>query len=336
MTNVQNGPLHRRRLGSAGLMSSEIGFGCMSIGSSYGAADEKESVTTVHRAIELGVTLFDTAEIYGPYLNEELLGRAVKGRRDKALLATKFGWRIEDGKAVGLDSSPARIRAAVEGSLQRLGTDCIDLVQQHRVDRKVPIEEVAATVADLAREGKVRYFGLSEAGPTTIRKAHAVFPVSTVQSEYSIWERGLEDKVIPTLRELDIGLIAFSPLGRGFLTGTAPRPDERSANDARNVDPRSSAENYDANIRLTRVIRDVAEQRGCTAGQVALAWILAKGVDIVPIPGTRRVAHLEQNLAAAAMPLAEEELAALERAIPPGSTAGPRYQPAMMAAVDMD
>lgn len=336
MTESQQATLGQRKLGSAGFTVSEIGFGCMSIGSSYGPADEDESIATVHRAIELGVTLFDTAEIYGPFRNEELLGRAVKGRRDKVMLATKFGWRFEDGKAVGLDSSPARIRAAVEGSLKRLGTDCIDLIQQHRVDRTVPIEDVAGTVADLAKEGKVRFFGLSEAGPTTIRKANAVFPVSTVQSEYSIWERGLEEKVIPTLKELGIGLIAFSPLGRGFLTGTAPRPDERSATDARNNDPRSSVENYDANIRLTQVIRDVAEARGSTPGQVALAWILAKSDSIVPIPGTRRAAHLEQNVASAGQPLTAAEVERLEAAIPAGSTAGPRYVPAMMAAVDKD
>lgn len=336
MTDSQNGALGQRKLGSAGLTVSEIGFGCMSIGSSYGPADESESIATVHRAIELGVTLFDTAEIYGPFLNEELLGRAVKGKRDKVVLATKFGWRYEDGKAVALDSSPARIRAAVEGSLKRLGTDCIDLIQQHRVDRNVPIEDVAGTVADLAKEGKVKYFGLSEAGPTTVRKANAVFPVSTVQSEYSIWERGLEDKVIPTLNELGIGLIAFSPLGRGFLTGTAPRPDERGSNDSRNIDPRSSAENYDANMRLTQVIRDVAEQRGSTPGQVALAWILAKSERIVPIPGTRRAAHLEQNVAAAAKPLTAAEVETLEAAIPAGSTVGPRYVPGMMAAVERD
>jgi len=336
VTDLKNVMTAERRLGGAGLAVSEIGFGCMSIGSAYGVADEEESISTVRRAIDLGVTLFDTAEVYGPFRNEELLGRAVKGRRDKVILATKFGWRIEDGKVVGLDSSPARIRAAVEGSLKRLGTDCIDLIQQHRVDRNVPIEDVAGTVADLAQEGKVRYFGLSEAGAKTIRKAHAEFPVSCVQSEYSIWERGLEAAIIPALRELDIGLIAFSPLGRGFLTGTAPRPSERDANDGRNIDPRASAENFDANLLLTRSIRELAAQRGSTPAQVALAWILAKGPDIVPIPGTRHSAHLEQNLAAASMPLTAGELTALEAAIPPGSTAGHRYSAALLDAIDRD
>lgn len=325
-----------RHLGGAGLAVSAIGFGCMSIGSAYGPASEEESISTVRRAIDLGVTLFDTAEVYGPYRNEELLGRAIAGHRDKVALATKFGWRIEDGKVVGLDSSPARIRAAVEGSLKRLGTDYIDLIQQHRVDRNVPIEEVAGTVADLAREGKVRYFGLSEAGAATIRKAHAEFPLSCVQSEYSVWERGIETKIISTLRELNIGLIAFSPLGRGFLTGTAPRPSERDQNDGRNIDPRASAEHYDANLLLTRAIRELAAQRGSSPGQVALAWILAKGTDIVPIPGTRRIAHLQQNLAAAAMPLTIDELTALEDAIPPGSTAGDRYNAAQLNAIDTD
>jgi aryl-alcohol dehydrogenase-like predicted oxidoreductase len=326
--------LGQRRLGSAGLRVSEIGFGCMSIGSAYGPADDAESIATVHRAIELGVTLFDTAEVYGPHRNEELLGRAIKGHRSKLVVATKFGWRIEDGKALGLDSSPARIRAAVEGSLKRLGIDCIDLIQQHRVDPNVPIEDVAGTVAELAKEGKVRFFGLSEAGPTTIRRAHAVFPVSTVQSEYSLWERTLEARVIPVLNELDIGLIAFSPLGRGFLTGTAPRPEERTAGDSRSHDPRSSTENYDANMRLTQVIRDVAQERGSSASQVALAWILAKSPHIVPIPGTRRATHLEQNLAAAAQPLTAAELERLEVALPPGSATGPRYLAPLMAMVD--
>ena len=324
----------RRRLGRAGLEVSAIGFGCMSLSSAYGSADEVESIATVHRAIDLGVTFFDTAEIYGPYHNEDLLGRATQGRRTEVVLATKFGWRLENGKNVGLDSSPARIRDAVEGSLKRLRTDYIDLIQQHRVDPKVPIEEVAGVVADLAREGKVRFFGLSEASPETIKRADSAFPVSTLQSEYSLWERGLETRILPAIRELGVGLIAFSPLGRGFLTGQAPRPDQREAGDVRAVDPRVTPENYDANMRLTEVIRSIAAERGDTASQVALAWVLAKGTDVVPIPGTRRATHLEENVDTLVRPLTAAEIQRLETNMPPGSAAGPRYTPAHSANVE--
>jgi aryl-alcohol dehydrogenase-like predicted oxidoreductase len=325
--------LAKRSVGSSGLAVGGLGFGCMSLSSAYGASADAESIATVHRAIELGVTMFDTAEVYGHHHNEQLLGQAVKGRRDKVCLATKFGWRLEDGKVHGLDSSPERIRYSVEGSLRRLDTDCIDVIYQHRVDPKVPIEEVAGTVGDLIREGKALYFGLSEAAPETIRRAHAVHPVSCLQNEYSLWERGPEAELLGFLRELGIGLVAFAPLGRGFLTGEAPRPEERTDRDQRNSDPRQAEGNFDANMRLTAAVRDVASRLGAMPAQVALAWLLTKGQDIVPIPGTRRVAHLEANVAAAEVKLDAADIALLEANLQPGATAGARYNEDLMKLV---
>lgn len=325
--------LGRAKLGGQGLEVSRIGLGCMGMSQSYGEADEAESIATLHRAIELGCTFLDTAEVYGPHTNEDLLGRALKGRRDQVEIATKFGFRIEGGKQVpGLDSRPGNIRAAVEGSLRRLGTDHVDLIYQHRVDPAVPMEEVAGTVRELIAEGKARYFGLSEAGVANIRKAHAVQPVTAVQSEYSLWERNLEADVIPTLRELGIGLVPFAPLGRGFLTGAVKRAEEYPASDFRHNDPRYQGANYDANVAAAAVVAEVASALGVKPGQVALAWVLAKGDDIVPIPGTKRRAYLEENVAAAELALSPEQIAALDAAL--AAVAGPRYQPGTMAMVD--
>jgi len=316
------------------LTVSALGLGCMGMSQSYGAADEYESMATIHRAIDLGVTFFDTAEAYGPYSNEELLGRGLKGRRGKVIIATKFGFRFEKGKIVGLDSRPEHIREAAEASLHRLDTDYIDLFYQHRVDPAVPIEDVIGTLADLVNEGKVRYIGLSEAGENTIRRAHAVHPISVLQSEYSLWERNLEPRIIPLLRELGIGLVPFSPLGRGFLTGTVKRAEEYPEDDFRRGDPRWQGAHFDANVRATAVVREMAEQKGAAPGQVALAWLLHKGDDIVPIPGTKRRRFLEENVAAAALVLSADEIERLDAALPPGSTAGPRYNERMMAYVD--
>ena len=306
----------------------------MGMSMAYGTPDDTESLATMHRAIDLGLDFFDTAEMYGPFTNEELVGRALQGRRDKVILATKFGFRIEDGKMAGTDSRPEHIREAAEGSLRRLQTDWIDLLYQHRVDPQIPIEDVAGAVADLVRAGKVRYFGLSEAGEKTIRRAHAVQPVSALQSEYSLWERNLEPVIIPLLRELTIGLVPFSPLGRGFLTGAAKRAEEYPDGDYRKGMPRLQGANYDANVKAAAIVKEVAEKRQATPGQIALAWLLSKGEDIVPIPGTKRRTYLEENIGAAAVKLTPEETAKLDRALPPEAISGPRYDQRMMALVD--
>jgi aryl-alcohol dehydrogenase-like predicted oxidoreductase len=310
----------------------------MGMSQSYGSPeerDERESIATIDRALELGCTFLDTAEVYGPFTNEELVGRALKGRRYRAVIATKFGWKIDDDKrGLALDSRPAHIREAVEGSLRRLGTDHIDLLYQHRVDPAVPIEDVVGTMADLVREGKARFLGLSEAGENTIRRAHAVHPISALQSEYSLWERNLEPRIIPLLRELGIGLVPFSPLGRGFLTGTAKRAEEYSEDDFRRGDPRYQGENFDANMRAASAVQELARRKDATPGQIALAWLLHKGDDVVPIPGTKRRKYLEENIAAVAVELNPEEMAELDRALPPEKVAGPRYNERMMATVD--
>jgi aryl-alcohol dehydrogenase-like predicted oxidoreductase len=326
--------MQTRRLGRQGLEVSALGLGCMGMSQSYGAADERESIATIHRALELGLNFFDTAEAYGLYVNEELLGRALKGRRDQAIIATKFGFRLGDGEEAGLDSRPEHIRQVAEASLRRLGTDYIDLFYQHRVDPEVPIEEVAGTVADLVRQGKVRFFGLSEAGESNIRRAHAVYPISALQSEYSLWERNLEPCLIPLLRQLGIGLVPFAPLGRGFLAGTARRAEEYPEDDFRRGDPRFQGRNYDANMEAASVVRKVAANKGATPAQVALAWLLHKGQDIVPIPGAKRRSHLEENIGAVSLVLSADEVEMLDGAMPPGSTAGPRYSAERMATVD--
>ena len=326
--------LPTRKLGGQGLEVSAIGLGCMGMSQFYGTPDEAESIATLYRSIELGCTFLDTAEVYGPYANEELLGRALGARRAQVTIATKFGFVIKDGKNVGVDSSPTRIREAVHASLQRLRTDHIDLLYQHRVDRKVPIEVVAQTVAELIREGKVRFFGLSEAGVTNIRKAHAVHPVSALQSEYSLWERNLEQDVIPVLAELNIGLVPFSPLGRGFLTGTVKRAEDYPEDDYRRRDPRYQGSNYDANVAAAQTVRDIASAKHAKPGQIALAWLLHKGPSIVPIPGTKRRTYLEENIAAAAISLSPADMKALDDALAPNKVSGPRYGAAAMAMID--
>lgn len=318
--------LGKRKLGRQGLEVSTIGLGCMGMSHAYGTPDDTESIATLHRAIDLGCTFLDTAEIYGPFANEELLGRALAGRRDEVTLATKFGFLIDDGKAAGTDSRPAHIREVVDASLKRLRTDRIDLLYQHRVDPAVPIEDVAGTVKDLIAAGKVLHFGLSEAGEDVIRRAHAVQPVSALQSEYSIWERNLEVRILPVLRELGIGLVPFSPLGRGFLTGLAKRADEYGERDFRaSQDPRFQPENFDANQRIAARVAEIAAARGATAAQVALAWVLHAGGDVVPIPGTKRRTYLEANLAAADLALTPDELARLDAVLDEIGVSGARY-----------
>ena len=326
--------LPTRHLGQQGLEVSALGLGCMGMSQSYGPPDDKESIATLHRALELGVTFLDTAEAYGPFTNEELLGRALEGRRDRVVLATKFGFRFQGNQLTGTDSRPEHVREVAEASLGRLRTDRIDLLYQHRVDPGVPIEDVVGAMARLVEEGKVRFLGLSEAGEATIRRAHAVHPVSALQSEYSLWERNLERDVLPVLRELGIGLVPFSPLGRGFLTGTAKRAEEYPEGDYRRGDPRFQGENFDANMRAASVVRDVAVRHEATPSQVALAWLLHKGDDIAPIPGTKRRRYLEENVASGSLTLDRADIEILDRALPPETVAGPRYNERMMAFID--
>lgn len=326
--------LKKRKLGRQGLEVSELGLGCMGMSQSYGTPDDAESIATIHRAIDLGVTLFDTAEMYGPYTNEELLGKALKGKRDKVVIATKFGYKLVGGKVEGITSQPDHIRTVVNESLKRLGVDYIDLLYQHRVDPHVPIEEVVVVMAEFVKAGKVRYLGLSEAGEETIRRAHKTHPISALKSEYSLWERNLEPRIIPLLRELGIGLVPFSPLGRGFLTGTVKRAEEYPEGDFRRTDPRLQGANFDANVRAVAVVRKMAERKGATPSQVALAWVLGQGEDIVPIPGTKRRSYLEENIAAADIVLTAEELKELSEALPPGFTTGESYSPTSLRFID--
>lgn len=326
--------LKTRKLGGQGLAVSEIGLGCMGMSQSYGPADEAESIATLHQAIALGCTFLDTAEVYGPFRNEELLGRALAGRRHEVVIATKFGFWIADGKPAGTDSRPEHIREVVDASLRRLQTDHIDLLYQHRVDPEVPIEEVAGAVKALITAGKVRFFGLSEAGAKTIRRAHAVQPVSALQSEYSLWERNLEPEIIPLLQKLGIGLVPFSPLGRGFLTGTAKRVEDYPDGDFRRNDPRFQGENFARNMQAADTVRHIADRQGAKPGQVALAWLLHKAPDVVPIPGSKSRHHLEENVAAAQIQLSAEEMRHLDEALRPEAVSGPRYGAAMMAMID--
>lgn len=326
--------LHRRRLGNQGLEVGAIGLGCMGMSQSYGPADESESIATLHRAIELGCDFFDTAENYGPFTNEALLGRAFKDRREKVVIATKFGSRFDGDKIIGMDSRPENIVRVVEGCLRRLQTDHIDVLYQHRLDRTVPIEEVAGTVGDLVKQGKVRYFGLSEVGVAKLRSAHAVHPVSALQSEYSLWERNLEPEIIPVLRELGIGLVPFCPLGRGFLAGGVKRAEEYPEGDTRRIDPRYQGQNYSANVKATQILFDIAASKGVKPGQIALAWLLHKGDDIVPIPGTKRRTFLEENVAAAAIRLNAAEMQKLDASLVTGTVSGNRYADWIMATID--
>jgi len=332
--------LTKRSLGTQGLNVSSIGLGLMGMSQSYGAPeerDERESIATIRRAIELGCTFLDTAEVYGPYVNEELLARALKEigvARESVTIATKFGFRFENGTIAGIDSSPANVRKAVEGSLRRLNTDYIDLYYQHRVDKAVPIEDTVGAMADLVREGKVRYLGLSEAGEQTIRRAHAVHPITALQSEYSLWERNLEPDIIPALRDLGIGLVAFSPLGKGFLTGKIDESTTFDSTDFRNTVPRFTPENRKANLSLVGLVKEVADRKKVTPAQIALAWVLNKGQDIVPIPGTKRRKYLEENLGASVVSLTKEEMAMLDEAGAPGKVSGVRYGPVQQATID--
>ena len=326
--------LKTRKLGRQGLEVSELGLGCMGMTWAYGAADDAESLATLDRALELGVNFFDTAEAYGPFTNEELLGRALKGRRDRAIIATKFGFRFEAGKLVGTDSSPKHVKEVAEASLRRLGTDHIDLYYQHRLDRTVPIEDTVGAMAELVRQGKVRYLGLSEVGEDTIRRAHRTHPISALQSEYSLWERNLEPRILPVLRELGIGLVPFSPLGRGFLTGTAKRAEEYPEGDYRRGDPRFQGENFDRNLRAAETVREMATRKGATPGQIALAWLLHKGPDLVPIPGTKRRQYLEENVGAANVRLSAADMQQLDATLRPEAVAGPRYNEHYQAFVD--
>jgi aryl-alcohol dehydrogenase-like predicted oxidoreductase len=323
-----------RSLGGQGLVVSAEGLGCMGMSEFYGEADEDGAVATIQRALELGVTLLDTADMYGPFTNERLVGRAIAGRRDQVVLATKFGnERRPDGGWVGINGRPEYVRAACEASLERLGVDVIDLYYQHRVDKSVPIEETVGAMAELVREGKVRYLGLSEAKPETIRRAHAVHPISVLQTEYSLWSRDVEAQILPTIRELGIGFVAYSPLGRGFLTGRFATEEEvPSGKDFRSRLPRFQGENFLRNRELVERVEAIAADKGVTAGQLALAWVLHRGDDIVPIPGTRRVEYLEQNVAAVDVKLSGDDLRRLDAAAPFGLTAGDRY--ADMSTVD--
>jgi len=324
-----------RILGNGGPRVSAIGLGCMGMSQSYGKGDDTESVATVHRALDLGVTFFDTAEAYGPFTNETLLGRALRGRRDGAVVATKFGFKLEPGAArhiVGLDGSPENVRRVADASLQRLGLDSIDLFYQHRRDPSVPIEETMGALAELVRAGKIRAIGLSEVGSATLRKAHAIHPIAALQSEYSLWERGLEEDILPTLRELGIALVPFSPLGRGFLTGTVGGNAAMPADDFRKNDPRFASENVTRNAEIVGAVETIAKRYAATPAQIALAWVLAQGDDIVPIPGTKRVKYLEENVGAADLELSAGALA--ELAALAARTAGPRYNDAMMSMVE--
>jgi aryl-alcohol dehydrogenase-like predicted oxidoreductase len=329
--------MNKRTLGPAGPEVAAIGLGCMGMSAFYGATDEAESIATIQRALELGCSFLDTSDMYGPHTNEELVGRAIADRRDEVFLATKFAIRLEPGGPGepwrrSIDGSPAYVRAACEASLQRLGVDHIDLYYQHRVDSNTPIEETVGAMAELVKEGKVRHLGLSEASPATIRRAHAVHPIAAVQSEYSLWSREVEEEVLPTLAELGIALVAYSPLGRGFLAGRFASREEIEEGDFRRYGPRFSEDNFQRNLVLTERVRQLAEEKGSTPAQLALAWVLARGQQIVPIPGTKRRSYLEDNLAAADLRLSAEESERIAAAVPPAT--GERYDPQGMTTVN--
>ena len=316
-----------RALGGEGLTVAAQGLGCMGMSEFYGAGDRNESVATIHRALELGVNFLDTADVYGPHTNEELVGSAIRTKRDEVVLATKFGIvrDPDDPRRRGINGRPDYVHSAIDGSLQRLGLDHVDLYYQHRVDPTVPIEETVGAMAELVQAGKVRFLGLSEAGPETIRRAHATHPISALQSEWSLWSRDLEDGVVPVARDLGIGIVTYSPLGRGFLTGQIQTPDDFEEDDFRRHQPRFQGENFATNLGLVEAVRAVAEEKGVTAGQLALAWVHAQGADVFPIPGTKRRTYLEENVAAVDISLSDGDLARLDEILPPGAAAGDRY-----------
>jgi len=322
-------------LGRQGLVVSELGLGCMGMSDFYAGRDDAESMATLERALDLGITFLDTADVYGPHTNEELLGRFVRGKRDRVVLATKFGnVRDATGAWRGVNGRPEYVRQACEGSLKRLGVDHIDLYYQHRVDATVPIEDTIGAMADLVREGKVRYLGLSEAAPATIRRAHAVHPISALQTEYSLWTRDPEDAILSSVRELGIGFVPYSPLGRGFLTGRFTSAQDLPEDDARRGHPRFQGENFAKNLELVKRVTEIARAKGCTASQLALAWVLAQGEDIVPIPGTKRRAYIEENIGALHLQLTAEDLRRIDEAAPKGTAAGERYPAQAMASLD--